>query len=490
MPPTEGGGMEIKMKNRKKIFIIIAVLSTFCFSICGCSKDKDKDISKKQLYASICNPNMQGVKEALKNHAELAKETIKTSSKTKPLELAVREIESEKVQLQICSQLIKSGADVNEKGDEITALKGTVSRISFENYNEKMDMLNRLLESGAKPDSDIISFLLNDDNSNWGMQYYFTPQILKKLEKYDGKQNISQGLRAAMNGDDHKLQKLVISDKINKKDKGQVLAFAAAHCNVDTLKIMKKQGYDFAWKDLDKVGLLQIAALCNHSSVVKYLLEQQLDSKAKADYYKVRAVDFAIVAGNLDNAKILIEKDKVNFKKNHHGKPCDVWEFILAFGDKKSFKTLESLGHQPTKEEIYDTYQNYGYEQGVKVKEDELQEIIWNGESDIARKILENKMTKGKVRKEYLLQTAVDIGDYTMVRYLVEQGADINKYVKEETENYSSTALQTACASQSQEILKYLKKHGGDSKKKDSEGRSCKKIAKDNKAVWNLELIQ
>ena len=433
---------------------------------------------------------MQGVKEALKNHAEFAKETIKTSSKTKPLELAVREIESEKIQLQICSQLIKSGADVNEKGDEITALKGTVSRIPFENYNEKMDMLNRLLESGAKPDSDIISFLLNDNNSNWGMQYYFTPQILKKLEKYDGKQNISQGLRAAMNGDDHKLQKLVISDKINKKDKGQVLAFAAAHCNVDTLKIMRKQGYDFSWKDSDKVGLLQIAALCNHSSVVKYLLEQQLNSKAKADYYKVRAVDFAIVAGNLDNAKILIEKDKVNFKKNHHGKPCDVWEFILAFGDKKSFKTLESLGHQPTKEEIYDTYQNYGYEQGIKVKEDELQEIIWNGESDIARKILENKMTKGKVRKEYLLQTAVDIGDYTMVRYLVEQGADINKYVKEETENYSSTALQTACASQSQEILKYLKKHGGDSKKKDSEGRSCKKIAKDNKAVWNLELIQ
>ena len=480
----------MKSENKKKDFYYDCDAFNILFTICGCSKDKDKDISKKQLYTFICNLNMQGVKEALKNHAEFAKETIKTSSKTKPLELAVREIESEKIQLQICSQLIKSGADVNEKGDEITALKGTVSRIPFENYNEKMDMLNRLLESGAKPDSDIISFLLNDNNSNWGMQYYFTPQILKKLEKYDGKQNISQGLRAAMNGDDHKLQKLVISDKINKKDKEQVLAFAAAHCNVDTLKIMKKQGYDFAWKDSDKVGLLQIAALCNHSSVVKYLLEQQLNSKAKADYYKVRAVDFAIVAGNLDKAKILIEKDKVNFKKNHHGKPCDVWEFILAFGDKKSFKTLESLGHQPTKEEIYDTYQNYGYEQGIKVKEDELQEIIWNGESDIARKILENKMTKGKVRKEYLLQTAVDIGDYTMVRYLVEQGADINKYVKEETENYSSTALQTACASQSQEILKYLKKHGGDSKKKDSEGRSCKKIAKDNKAVWNLELIQ
>ena len=78
----------------KFIAITFLLLSTFCFSICGCSKDKDKDISKKQLYDSICNPNMQGVKEALKNHAELAKETIKISSKTKPLELAVREIES------------------------------------------------------------------------------------------------------------------------------------------------------------------------------------------------------------------------------------------------------------------------------------------------------------------------------------------------------------------------------------------------------------
>ena len=176
----------MKSENKKKDFYYDCDAFNILFTICGCSKDKDKDISKKQLYTFICNLNMQGVKEALKNHAEFAKETIKTSSKTKPLELAVREIESEKIQLQICSQLIKSGADVNEKGDEITALKGTVSRIPFENYNEKMDMLNRLLESGAKPDSDIISFLLNDNNSNWGMQYYFTPQILKKLEKEYG----------------------------------------------------------------------------------------------------------------------------------------------------------------------------------------------------------------------------------------------------------------------------------------------------------------
>ena len=84
----------MKSENKKKDFYYDCDAFNILFTICGCSKDKDKDISKKQLYTFICNLNMQGVKEALKNHAELAKETIKISSKTKPLELAVREIES------------------------------------------------------------------------------------------------------------------------------------------------------------------------------------------------------------------------------------------------------------------------------------------------------------------------------------------------------------------------------------------------------------
>ena len=85
----------------------------------------------------------------------------------------------------------------------------------------------------------------------------------------------------------------------------------------------------------------------------------------------------------------------MNFKKNHYGKPCDVWEFILAFGDKKSLNT-GIFRSSANKEEIYDTYQNYGYEQGIKVKEDELQEIIWNGESDIAKKNTRKQNDKRK----------------------------------------------------------------------------------------------
>ena len=67
------------------------MLSTFCFFICGCSKDKDKDISKKQLYASICNLNMQGVKEALKDHAVDIGSSVNLSS-LRPCEVRKQEI--------------------------------------------------------------------------------------------------------------------------------------------------------------------------------------------------------------------------------------------------------------------------------------------------------------------------------------------------------------------------------------------------------------
>lgn len=547
-------------KDNKRFFLIGLTLFAFIFLVSGCSKEKKT--AKTQLYYSICNPNVQGVKEALKNDPELAKEKIKTLSKVKALELAVREIESEKIQLQICKQLIKNGADVNEqgkdgdtnlcwaidngrydlakelivagadlnqKGDVNTPLSGVINGISLKENRRKIDMLNELLESGAKPDSDVISNFLKDNNSNSGMQYYFTPKIMKILEESQGDQNISQSLRAAITGNDRKLQKMIKVDKINKKDRKNVLAFAAAYCNVDTLKLMKKQGYDFNWQDSDKVGLLHIAALCNDSSVVKYLLKQGLDPKAKIDYYKANAMDFAIVSGNLDNARILMKAGKINLEKRHTKEQCTTWEFVSAFGSKKAFETLKLFGHQPTKDEIYNAYlvcseEQYQYlktiknsihtkidgdgillgfctndmdhhileicKEGVKATEDELKEMIWSGESSIVRKILEQKMVTGKVSKESLLQSAINVGDYTMVRYLVKQGADINKYVKDGVEDYSWTSFQTACGSESQEILKYLKKNGGDDTKKDSEGRSCKQIAKDNKAVWNLSILE
>ena len=547
------------MKKRYKFFIISAI-SIACFSFAGCN-NKEEESAKKQLYTSIGKPNIQGAKEALKDHPEIVKETVKKNSKVKPLELAVREIDSEKVQLSICSQIIKagadvdetgrdhdtnlcwaieneryelayklieSGADVNKKSSESTPLRTTIERLSIVNYKEKMKLLNKLLESGAKPDSDILTYYIKEVDNNYGTKYYFVPKIVEKLSKTANMKNVSPALQAAIKGDNKKLQRLIRSDKVNKKDKEEVLALAAAYCNIDTLKLMKKEGYDFNWKDSEKVGLLHIASLCNKTSVVEYLLKEGLNPNAKIEFFKVNPMAFAVLGGNLNTAKILMKNGAAEDITGHSKEICNVWQFISAFGGEKAFKTLESLGHQPTQSEIGSACENCSEEQyeylkttqkqeylqkaqeelinnfcwdnkgdyilelckgGMKVKESELKELIWNGQSDIARKIMESKMTSGKIKKENLLERAVEVGDYPMVRYMVKHGAGINTYATDEESDYSCTSIQLASALGSKDILSYLKKNGGNINKKDSEGKNCKEIAKENEAVWNLQIL-
>ncbi|MFR2775115.1 MAG: hypothetical protein ACLTBR_04710 [Anaerostipes sp.] len=60
--------------------------------------------------------NIQGVKEALKEDKSILNKKVTLRVRLKPLEFAIREIESEKIQLEICTELLKSGAQVNRRG--------------------------------------------------------------------------------------------------------------------------------------------------------------------------------------------------------------------------------------------------------------------------------------------------------------------------------------------------------------------------------------
>ena len=58
------------------------------------------------------------------------------------------------------------------------------------------------------------------------------------------------------------------------------------------------------------------------------------------------------------------------------------------------------------------------------------------------------------------------------------------------TDGKTTTSVKDANGHVNKEVTNEADLMKSENKKKDSEGRSCKKIAKDNKAVWNLELIQ
>lgn len=361
------------------------------------------------------------------------------------------------------------------------------------------------------------------------MNYYFAPEILKLMQKNKVDPNIPKEVLYAVQGDDKKVQKYLKENKSKKHlKKNSFLAFAVAYCNVDTLSIMKEVGYDFSWKDKDGVNCLQIAALCNDSNVVKYLLQEGLDGNSRTDYYKADAISFAVLGGQLENARLLKEDGNVNYEKNKEDGEVVSWQFITAFGNQESFVTMNELGYVPTDIELYHAYEQVNDEtfrylldhhysikvkeegdnlldsvclnstykaqelckRGLKASEENLKTLIWIGGSDLAKEIMEDGMMQGEIRKNVLLQESINIGDFSMVRYLVKNGAEINKYVKDETENFSCTSMNMACGRESIKIIEYLKKNGGDINKKNSNGKDCKRITEETGYTWIINYLK
>ena len=350
-------------------------------------------IAKKQLYAAICNSNIQGVEEAVRRDSSIVNERTGLFEQRKPLELAVQEIESEQIQAEICSILLKAGADINDSGTK----QGTILNWAVE--NDKLYLAEKLVEAGAQPDADLISELLKRREGNCGTQYYFIHQILKEASDTGTAEAVSPALYAAIMGDDTELQKQLSAGKVKNNEKEQILAFAAAYCDVDTLKLLMR--------------------------------------------------------GHTDNESTQSKGEDT------------VWEFIASYGDEKALQSL--------------------MESGYRAREQELDDLICDGKSSVVRKALEGKMIRGRIRKEVLLQSAVETGDFPMVQHLVKKGADINGYVKDDASDSKRTAMHAAYAGESTEILDYLEENGGDSSKKDSDGADGETIAREEGAVWNLK---
>lgn len=538
----------------KKILCIILCFACFLLMTGGCNGNKRT--AQKQLFESIAVPNIQGVKEALKKDKSILNKRVTLRVRLKPLEFAIREIESEKIQLEICTELLKSGAQVNRRGidgdtDLMAALrlnrwdlakkliqygadvnKGNsynktplsivIGSLSMKDHEKEKEMIQALLEAGAEPDSGLL--LKEGGGGEYGINYYYAPYILDMLEKYQATKGIPESIRAIIKGENLKVQKMVKSGQVKKSDRKKLLRFSAAYGNVQTLKVMKQEGYDLETKDYDKVGLIHIAAMCNQPEVLRYLMEQGLDGRAKIDFFEVDAADYAILGNKSKNLELLKERYKKDYTKKHQ-ENCDVWSFINNFGNETALKLLESAGHRLNDEELHYSYRDctdkqyqylvkikdsiyvknegdsllsimaykedtrYFYDlckRGLRANEEQLVNLIAYGGGNIVRKVIKNNLTQGKIEKEVLLQKAIVTGDFVTIKYLVENGADINKYVKREVEDdYSCTAIQLAYASGSRKIAEYLKEKGGDETKKDSQGNNCREIAKKAKAVWN-----
>lgn len=387
-----------RSREKRKNIIIVSWYSFIFIMTCAAllvvpRLNTKTSIAKKQLYAAICNSNIQGVTEAVKRDSSIVNERTGLFEQRKPLELAVQEIESEQIQAEICSILLKAGADINDSGTK----QGIILNWAVE--DDRLYLAEKLVEAGVQPDADLISELLKKREGNCGTQYYFIPQILKEASDTEMAEAVSPALYAAIMGDDTELRKQLSAGKVKNNEKEQILAFAAAYCDVDTLKLLMK--------------------------------------------------------GHTDNESSQSKGEDT------------VWEFVASYGDEKALQSLMESGYRP--------------------REQELDDLICDGKSSVVRKALEGKMTRGRIRKEVLLQSAVETGDFPMVQYLVKKGTDMNGYVKDDASDSKRTAMHAAYAGESTEILDYLEENGGDPSKMDSDGADGEAVAREEGAVWNLK---
>ena len=99
------------------------------------------------------------------------------------------------------------------------------------------------------------------------------------------------------------------------------------------------------------------------------------------------------------------------------------------------------------------------FEIGVKIDGAGLCGVIEKQENDFAVKILEQEpyLIKWCEDDASPLKNAVESGNYEIVKYLVEHGADANQsFINQET-GERQTILQIASESPSEDILCYLK---------------------------------
>ena len=396
----------------------------------------------------------------------------------------------------IAEILIDAGANVtprNNDGD--TAIDLLIEYYSkSRNEKEFRHLVALMISKGAVIDSHTIQKALDNEDG-----YEILPYLSEIADDQEMK-DINPGLWAAIRGDDAKVVQAVKQENFSEKEKQEFLCCAAAFCAPDTLEYLKQAGFNFNIRLENGKNLLHLAAEYNQAESVSWFLSHGMDanslSSETADPDKVMLYDWypltcASIGGKKDNIEVLLQAGA-----EWHSD----WVTVCTFGKKDSVQLMLNYGYNPTREEIYEGYvsgnddiflallenqmlpdpgneeergiaselciNEYGlaraqklFELGAKIDGAGLCGVIEKQENDFAVKIMEQEpdLIKWCEDDASPLKSAVESGNYEMVKYLVEHGADANQsFINQET-GERQTLLQITSESPSEDILCYLK---------------------------------
>lgn len=401
---------------KKKISCLILVILTLgIFSSCVIantfSTKAQIENNEKKLYAGITTRNIQIVKEALEDGANINKLDILPASKENPITLSLVGSPNDNIATYLlengadpnyisiygysllmfsaynndpyfCKLLLQHGAKIDtEDSNGYTALEAIFSYPRQSTENDINEVITSLLDAGAKIKPLTLKAALQGEDHTAAIRYAITKRILEGLINAGFKSELDPALEAAMLGDSSKLNELIKANKIQKNDEKKILFYTAAFGSSETLELLKNIGLDLeATDDHNNYTPLIIASHYGNLDVVKYLLTQGINIEKRSSHDEKSALDYAIENKQYNVAKYLI-------KQGMDLKPFKVWEGTV----------------------------------------DVLEEAAKSGSLDMVKFIIDNgyELNDDNIRKA--LASACEKDQIKVVKYLLDKGIDVNK---------------------------------------------------------------
>lgn len=439
--------------------------------------------------------------------------------------------------------LLDNGANPNRKDEDgYTAIDRWMCEYGIVGRSANVTMVKnvwKMVDIFQKYGGEITANTLRLYLNNGG--YVCSEELLKRMGENVEKTGVYEDLEYAINGENKKL--LDYLEK-NKPSSNEVILQAAAHCNVDVLKKMKELGCNLRIKGADNMTLLHIAASNNDADVVRFLAKDGGIEK-KTENGECTPLTIALIYGNKPAVQVLKELGATWQVSKEATEENDSWVQVCKWGNHKSVEMLLAEGFTPKASECslgyfvcnpqtlralldqkisYDVhykedgeiefsgwenlahfnaefaYQIYKKDPDPQKLSDIYPEIYESIDRKFARIFIMETLSVSNEASAKALECAVNLGDYNTVKKLVKSGVDVNKEISPDEDaeyagdEYESavkhTVLHSAAENTSEDIARYLVKHGANVKKRDGYGRTAYDIAKKFDVFSNIEFLK
>lgn len=474
-----------KIARASKIGIAMAI---FLIMLCSCSargvtNSKENNTSTSQdlaLYEAIDHNNLEEINEALSKGANI-NEIKKGSKKINPYTFALEENLK-----QVAIYLISKGADVNytdskgtsllmktvqenqgdlcvlllEKGADIkqedhkgyTALE-YVCEIKRGTEKETEDMIQFLLEQGARVTSqtlDVAIKYFEEEDPYLNISYKSIKLLLQDLKENQEKSTLPPILEYAILGDNEKVVGLLQSEELSKTMEQELVFFTAAFGKTSTLIELEKKGINLEQTDKHKNTPLHIAAQCGNIETLAYLITSNKD-KGEAFIEGEGPLNKAILAGQYETTSYLLAQ----------GMKIEAAMYEQAAKTNQEILELLISYQQPTKREL-----NYCLAEAINSKQFGSCELLIKNGADVDFEgdnfsILEQACQNDNLEGvQFLikngakvdgpegegrpLRASIQYGSYALTKYLIEEGVDVNAVATINEGNQAGLSYESA----------------------------------------------